>query len=130
MSDESAGKNPPHRPRKFDRDKILQEFAEYIESTQLPIVAEFSYQHGFGKGLMYDWAGEENEPLAERFSDLLKLCVTKKETALETQGLHGNVNVAMAIFSLKQLGWSDKQETTHKGDSANPIVISETASRW
>jgi hypothetical protein len=27
----------------------------------------------------------------------------------------------MAIFSLKQLGWSDRQETTHRG--AQPVQL-------
>ena len=32
----------------------------------------------------------------------------------------------MAIFSLKQLGWTDRSEQTHKGDQSAPLVFSAT----
>lgn len=103
------------RPRKYNRKQLLIDFARYIEETEIPIAAQFAARNGFGKSLLYEW---------EEFSELLKLCTTKKEAALEQKALAGDINVTMAIFSLKQLGWSDRQETTHRGDAAHPLVIS------
>jgi hypothetical protein len=109
------------RPQEYDRDALAREFAEYIESQEIPIIAEFAYQHKIDMARFYDWP---------EFENLLKECIQKKQTALERKALKQDVNVTMAIFSLKQMGWSDKQETTHKGDAANPIVISEKAANW
>lgn len=111
----------PGRPRKYDRKQLLTEFSQYIEDNDIPILAEFAYQHDLDKQILYEW---------EEFFYLVKRCVQKKETALERLALKQRVNVTMAIFSLKQLGWSDKQETTHKGDAAHPIVVSEKAANW
>lgn len=43
---------------------------------------------------------------------------------LFTEALKGDVNSTVAIFGLKNNhGWTDKQETTIKGDSEKPLVI-------
>jgi hypothetical protein len=106
---------PAGRPREYDRAALAAAFEDYIENTEIPIVAEFAARHGLTRQFLYD--GEE-------FSDLIKRCTFKKEAALERQALVGSVNCTMAIFSLKQLGWSDRQETTHRGD----IVLNLTGS--
>jgi len=76
---------------------------EYVEETQMPIIAEFAYQNNIIREELYDHTV---------FSTLLKRAIAKKETFLEKAGLANKVNNAMAIFSLKQLGWRDmiKQE--------------------
>jgi hypothetical protein len=48
---------------------------------------------------------------------------------LERKALYNEINTSMAIFSLQQLGWSDRAEQTHRGDAFAPIIISETAAR-
>ena len=115
----------PGRPRIHDPAVIGPIFASYIEQTEIPIVAEFAAQQGYGKHVLYDMADDSDE-----FANLLRKCVTKKEAGLERQGLKGEVSLPMAIFSLKQLGWSDKQETVHKGDKDNPIAVAEVARSW
>lgn len=94
------------RPREYDRDALYQAFEQYISQTEIPIIAEFAYQNRVLRETLYDWP---------EFSTLLKECISKKEAALERKSLTGDCNVTMAIFSLKQLGWSDKQETKHSG---------------
>lgn len=106
------------RPQEYDRETVAIAFAAYIVSEEIPIVAEFAANQGFGKSLMYEWAKEDKD-----FLNLLNKCTTKKESALERKGLKGEVNTPMAIFSLKQLGWSDKQEQTLKGDPTAPLNI-------
>lgn len=109
------------RPREWPRAELLKQFEQYIADTEIPIAAEFASQHGFSKGLLYDW---------EEFSDLVKLCASKKEAALERKGLAGETAAAITIFSLKQLGWSDKIEQTHKGDKENPIAVADVGTKW
>jgi hypothetical protein len=105
------------RPREWDRAELLDALHKYIDETPIPIVAEFAAQNGLHRQQLYDM---------EELSDALKACTFKKEAGLERMALNGDVNSTMAIFSLKQLGWSDKQETTHKGDTTAPLIFSQT----
>jgi hypothetical protein len=97
--------HPGGRPRQYDRDALAREFEFYIEATEIPIVAEFAAQRGLSKQLVYEWP---------EFFDLIKRCTTKKEAALERAMLNHEVCTVGAIFSLKQLGWTDRTEQTHK----------------
>lgn len=108
------------RPREWDRGDLNEAFWQYIEKTDIPIVADFAYTHGVRRDYLYDMP---------ELSNALKACIEKKEAALETKALAGGVNCTMAIFSLKQLGWTDKIDQTHKGDAAAPIMISTTDSK-
>ena len=95
-----------------DREKILTAFEDYIEATTIPIICEFASSQRISKSTMYAW------PEAK---ELLERCVSKKEGALEREALQGRVNVVMAIFSLKQLGWKDRTELS--GDGQHPIML-------
>lgn len=93
------------RPRKYldtQINELTEKFRQYIEETDIPIVAEFAYLNDIDRTLLYD---------KPEFSTLLKKCIAKKEAQLEKKSLMGEVNTTQAIFSLKQLGWKDKQET-------------------
>jgi hypothetical protein len=103
--------HPGGRPREYDRGALAREFESCIEATEIPIVAEFASQRGVPRFLLYDWP---------EFSTLLKNCTDKKEAALERKALAGEINVVMAIFSLKQQGWSDRVEQTHKSELMKP----------
>jgi hypothetical protein len=108
------------RPREWDRDALREELIQYVDSTEIPILAEFAHNSGVLRQYLYD---------LPELADAIKACVEKKEFALERKALNGTVNCSMAIFSLKQLGWTDKIDQTHKGDAAAPIMISTTDSR-
>jgi hypothetical protein len=103
-----GGRPPKHTPEQIE--VLLKEFKEYIDKELIPIIAEFSYKHGFGKEYLYD---------RPEFSNLLKECVAKKEAQLEKGALANKLNPSMAIFSLKQLGWRDKTEIEHSGNIGN-----------
>lgn len=105
------------RPREWDRQALREEFLQYVEKTDIPIVAEFAYTRGVSRDQVYEWP---------ELTDALKACIAKKESALESKALAGKVNCSMAIFSLKQLGWSDRNDLTVKGDKAHPLVISNS----
>lgn len=100
----------PERIR--DRDAVLARFERYIAEHDVPIVAEFAAREGFHKAVLYKW---------DEAQELLGLCVTKKEAALERGLLEGKLVPSGAIFSLKQLGWKDRVE--HSGDENAPIAL-------
>lgn len=100
------------RPREYDRERLATLFAEYINATPLPIVAEFAYLNEVPRETLYTW---------EEFQTLLKRCIDKKEAALERGMISETFNVTAAIFSLKQLGWKDKIE--HSGDKNAPVAL-------
>jgi hypothetical protein len=112
--------HPGGRPRKYDREALLEAFEAYIAATEIPIVAEFSWRQDVTRESLYQWP---------EFRHALAMCLTKKEAQLERKALYNEINVSMAIFSLKQLGWSDRVRQTHRGDAFAPIIISETAAR-
>lgn len=101
------------RPPKITDEQasdLVAKFKEYIDTTDIPIVAEFSYQNGFGKQYLYD---------RPEFSDLIKMATAKKEAALEIGALKGTLNPTMAVFSLKQMGWSDRQQIESTNTNMN-----------
>jgi len=105
------------RPREWDRAELLEHFEQYIESTDIPIIAQFADQSGIDRQRLYEW---------DEFKDALKRCVQRKESQLEFMALTGKVNCTMAIFSLKQLGWKDTHHNEHTGSGGGPIQITST----
>lgn len=94
---------------------MLDALQEYIASTDIPILAEFAYQHNVLRESIYDYP---------EFSTLRKTLIAKKEAQLERKGLEGEIDRTMAIFSLKQLGWTDRQQMEHTGEGGGPVAIS------
>ena len=95
--------NKGGRPKKWTpakRKELLDKFYEYIEKSDIPIIAEFAYQH---------WISDKTLYTFDEFVEPIKIAVTKKKAQLELGGLGNQINTTMAIFSLKQLGWSDNQ---------------------
>jgi hypothetical protein len=103
----------------YDKEFVKQlreRFKEYIDNKEIPIIAEFAYKNEVPRKTLYDLDG---------FSPLLKKCRDKKEAALESKALKGGVNVTMAIFSLKQLGWRDKVSVESANVNINASVTNE-----
>ena len=100
------------RPAKYTPEQlgaIAKKFKAYIddEKNVIPIIVEFCYKNNISRDTLYDHPDE--------FSTLLKKCIARKEAQLEKLCLLNKVNASMAIFSLKQLGWRDKQEIEQGG---------------
>lgn len=95
-----AAKKKMGRPREHDREALLQSLLDYIESKTFPVISEWAYQNGVPRQKAY---------AMPELSDALQLAITKKEANLELYALAGKIPVAMAIMSLKQIGWSDRQ---------------------
>jgi hypothetical protein len=87
--------------------EIKLKLEKYINSTDIPIIAEFCYKNHVRKQRLYE---------IHKLSDSIKELIEKKEAQLEKLALNGEIDKTMAIFSLKQLGWTDKTEIEHSGD--------------
>lgn len=110
-------KHPGGRPRKYNDEQvkeIVDKLTKYIDNTDMPIVAEFAYYNDIIREELYDYS---------EFSTLLKKLICKKETYIEREGLLGRINPTMAVFSLKQLGWSDRREISGPEGKAIEITI-------
>jgi len=98
------------RPRKYNKreiEELKKKLKNYIEKNKIPIIAEFCYKNNILKQILYDYA---------EFATLIKEIIYKKEANLEKGLLANQLNSAGAIFSLKQLGWSDKHSVEQKGN--------------
>lgn len=98
------------RPPKYNKNEIEEiksKLESYIKKTNIPIIAEFAYKNDIPRVSLYDY---------KEFSTLLKKLIDKKETNLERDGLDKSKFTPMHAFSLKQLGWRDKQEKETEQD--------------
>ena len=115
----AAGRGRPrtvNTPEKIS--DLLQKLDAYIEDTPVPIVAEFAYTNNISRADLYD---------NPEFSTLLKKLILKKESQLEKLALMNKINTATAIFSLKQLGWRDRQEHDITGGPLSITISNEFA---
>ncbi|MCF8012481.1 MAG: DNA-packaging protein [Clostridiales bacterium] len=105
------------RPTKYTKEKLkdIQATLErYIENTEIPILSEFAYQNKIPRQKLYEF---------EILNDTIKTLIDKKEAQLERKALKNEINNTMAIFSLKQLGWKDRQEHEVSGKDGEPIEV-------
>ena len=80
--------------------QIEKNMDKYTDETDIPILAEFAYKNDIIREELY------KHP---ELSYAIKKMMCKKEAQLEKLALMNVVNPSMAVFSLKQLGWTDKQ---------------------
>lgn len=97
-------------------DPLKAKFKKYIYGTDIPIIKEFAYLNDISRPTLYDIANKD-----EDFAEIMQICIDKKEAQLERKGLNNEINTTMAVFSLKQLGWTDKHETAITGNINNPF---------
>ncbi len=80
--------------------EVEKKIIKYTDETDCPIIAEFAYQSNILREQLYQYP---------ELTYSIKRLINKKETYLERYGLEKNNT--MAIFSLKQLGWKDNQDS-------------------
>ena len=90
---------------KYKIEFVLKTMNEYIDNTELPIFKEVCYKNNWDTARIYQLGNEYPELL-----DTIKKLSNKKEVELERGGLTEKYNATMVVFSLKQLGWKDRQE--------------------
>jgi hypothetical protein len=106
------------RPRIRNRKEIAAMLEAYTDSKDIPVLAEFAYQNNIRRDYLYEMAKDD-----EDLSNAIKRCAEKKEAQLEIKSLKGEINPTQAIFSLKQLGWTDKQGIELTGKDGGPLKI-------
>lgn len=83
-----------------------------------PTITGLALHLGFcNRSAMYDYEARGE------FCHAVKTARSRCEQWVETNGLQGNTPPAMAIFALKNYGWSDKQEIEHSGNADKPLQI-------
>ena len=103
---------------KYKLDFVINTIDKYTNETELPIVKEVCVNNKWDVSHIYSMAKENPE-----LDQSIKRLIDKKETELERGGLTGKYKTAMAIFSLKQLGWKDTIELESSNTESNPIKI-------
>ena len=106
------------RPPKVNIEDLLNDVDTYISEANPPIVAEFAHNHNITRQYLYELADRHKANGDRRLSDAIKAIAEAKEIKLEKGALVGEYNSPMAIFSLKQLGWSDSKSAPAYGDQA------------
>lgn len=106
------------RPPKVNIEDLLADVDAYIASANPPIVAEFAHRHNITRQYLYELADRHRANGDRRLSDAIKGISEAKEVKLEKGALTGDYNSPMAIFSLKQLGWSDNKNVPVYGEQA------------
>jgi len=107
------------RPPKLSVQEVQRledELNHYINNTDIPILAEFAYQNSIKREDLYNY----NE-----FETLRKKAIDKKESNLERLSLEGKINPAVAIFSLKQLGWRNEPPALEQVDQVIRVTIED-----
>lgn len=109
------------RPITYTYDKkieILEKLVKYIEIEDYPTIPEFCVQNNICKQRIYDFANDDRQNkddegkhlLGEYFWDCIKRINEKQEAYMESKAMNNKIPIAFAIFKLKNLGWTDKQE--------------------
>lgn len=91
--------------------EIAVEINKYTDKPPngIPTVAECAFLLGEFVGTYRRQFYYEHDDCDE-FMDAVKRLTARKESLLELGALSGKLNPSMAIFSLKQMGWTDKHE--------------------
>jgi hypothetical protein len=115
-----------HQPKlKKDQDGIPVTTAKGspVYDMNPPTISGLALFLGFvNRQSLYDYENRNDE-----FSDTVKKARTRCENFIETGGITGEVPAPMAIFALKNYGWSDKQEFEHTGKDGSPLFNDDAA---
>lgn len=123
----SKGRRPSEkergRPRRIESpeefNRLVDEYVQSCLDSEAPVTwTGMALALGF-----YGRAELDNYATYEGFSQPVKRAKTLVECAYEHR-LHGQ-NAAGAIFALKNMGWSDKQEMEHTGSIEFTFEIDE-----
>ncbi|MDD4001040.1 MAG: hypothetical protein PHX62_09165 [Bacilli bacterium] len=108
------------RPKspKYELEFMLSTLEDYTNNTDIPILKEVCYQNYWNADYVLELGRKDDE-----ISRAIKRLLDKKETQLERKGLNKEIDKTVAIFSLKQLGWKDKQEISFGEEQADEISI-------
>jgi len=103
---------PRGRPKKpkYNIKRMVEIINEYTDEAYIPILKECCFDNAWN----YDYV-DQLKRKHEELSLSIKRLLAKKEITLEKMLYTGQNNTGY-IFSLKQLGWTDKQDMNISGD--------------
>ena len=110
---------------KYDWVEIRTKLEEYSEVTTVPILNEFFYKFKV-PGKQFETQIENGD---EKLGIVRDFLIYKKQAQLERGTLSGQFNPAMAIFSLKQMGWRDNPPELAPGVNFNFFFNDEQKKR-
>lgn len=112
---------------KYDIETVCKQMEEYTMSSEIPILKEFAFNHN----LDYNYLVQLRDRTAEKGDNSLSKSISrmlcKKEFMLEKLAMREQINVSFAVFSLKQLGWREKQELELGANTINKLKINLVA---
>lgn len=94
------------RPTRYKAKEMCPIIDKYTDETEMPIIKEVCFLNGWVYKRVFNIAKEERY---QELRDSLDRLLNKKEIYLEKELIKGKLNPAGAIFSLKQLGWTEKK---------------------
>lgn len=110
------------RPRKkWTKEKVAEvykQLEEYIlnadDINKPPSLSEFAFLHRYPRSKLYKF------PELNELRDLLN---AKREFMYERMGIDNKNKPTFAIFALKQLGWTDRQDMNVTGEVTGKFEI-------
>ncbi|MDD3085380.1 MAG: hypothetical protein PHU32_05850 [Candidatus ainarchaeum sp.] len=103
---------------KYNIDEMVDIIERYTDDTEIPILKEVAYQNYWNYDTIMKY-----QRVNENLMQSIKRLLNKKESQLERKGLNKEIDRTVAIFSLKQLGWKDRQEISFEEEQADEIDI-------
>ena len=103
---------------KYNIDEMVDIIERYTDDTEIPILKEVAYQNYWNYDTIMKY-----QRVNENLMQSIKRLLNKKEAQLERKGLNKEIDRTVAIFSLKQLGWKDRQEISFGEEQADEINI-------
>jgi hypothetical protein len=96
-----AGAKPSRYPPSVLKE-LREKFEAYIEFARLPTIHRFAYDNKITRSCIYDYPNY--------FEDLHERLIDKQVANSIENGANGTMNSGMAIFLLKQHGFSDRKD--------------------
>lgn len=100
------------RQPKYETEYIVEQIELYLEREEIPILKDLCYQQNWDYDYFMVLRGRDEE-----VDRSIKKLINRKEAQLEKLALQGKIDKTMAVFSLKQLGWKDRQEIALSDDA-------------
>ena len=104
--------------QKYKTENLVALLDKYTNDTDIPILKEVCYQNYLNYDTIMKYQRTD-----ELLMQSIKRLLNKKESQLERKGLNKEIDRTVAIFSLKQLGWKDKQEISFDNEQLSEIEI-------
>lgn len=93
---------------KYEPDKMVEIIEDYLQTClkkkKVPIFKECCVKAGWNSNVVHQ---KRALPEYKSVDEEIQRLMDCKEYMLERLGLEGKVEKTMAVFSLKQLGWTD-----------------------